>query len=851
MTVQTSSDVADAGHPSDLILGGGANLRILTGIEVYADEGASLPSFCVQAQGTYVWYPEQVNTYLLSAKQIENTMVRLAELKKDAECDDSSTWSQKGSATNDCKWVTADTKRCDDDAAVDASGVTAKQACKKACENCRSTLSDTHINQIQAGIDNWVTVLSNARTVEASSIKTLQGHINAVLLELDTTYSNFLSDMDNPEEFSEYLRKGMATLQGRTNTFGMKVGLIDFGYPLSDYESLKPVVKELGDLVKLSKDNCESKTIFTDPAVGETAATAQNTCSVYADMDADLQFAEDSLFGLCGPTVEFKTDAHERFCKTYAPPEGEAAKLPSRALDALSAAERYISFGHGETMTLKYDMVQSSTMAQVAKYDSNAKFQDAPNRGTKANANVMGAAVESSYKDDDFKQIKVNIGRGAKRNNKYTHSVEIHLNDPDAGDTFTVKIEEDAVHGTPIFTTMGGESTCPGETATTRRADMTKIFDVIPHCNIVNPKIKGKGFEPTEGQESCKNLPPGTPAYFGVVLQNTMKKEETTQGQYQRYKIRALNNLASWNKGMDYYDAQFSCEKDGYGFGLEIDTVDKNLPSKGNLGMLANRVPVGQHEFLIKVEQGADAHCSNFKNVFVELLPECAHRRDYQYQEKLDGTEVKVVYPLWQSDSFCNASSDATCVSNTFKPDTTPNLMLVSTGYFSVSWADCSADADDPNWRSSVATAGAAQSCFAVAENPAHRCPAWASDAGEAATKACKVACCGYPDQVGSTRRLLGGAPDALKASTRAPVTANLLVLVGLFFPTLFALVLANRRNKRLADILRGNLLERATRLMKNLPHDEVLAVVLDNPALPLDEVQAAIAALESRALVL
>lgn len=38
-----------------------------------------------------------------------------------------------------------------------------------------------------------------------------------------------------------------------------------------------------------------------------------------------------------------------------------------------------------------------------------------------------------------------------------------------AGDYFVVRITEDPVYGTPVFTTMGGQSKCPGETATSRR----------------------------------------------------------------------------------------------------------------------------------------------------------------------------------------------------------------------------------------------------------------------------------------------------------------------------------------------------------------------------------------------
>ena len=64
-----SSDPALAGHPSDLILGGGANLRILSAIVVQAtvhdneaDGAVAGPSYCVETSDTYEWFPEQINT---------------------------------------------------------------------------------------------------------------------------------------------------------------------------------------------------------------------------------------------------------------------------------------------------------------------------------------------------------------------------------------------------------------------------------------------------------------------------------------------------------------------------------------------------------------------------------------------------------------------------------------------------------------------------------------------------------------------------------------------------------------------------------------------------------------------
>ena len=43
------------------------------------------------------------------------------------------------------------------------------------------------------------------------------------------------------------------------------------------------------------------------------------------------------------------------------------------------------------------------------------------------------------------------------------------LGDPEIGDKFVVRVGADKRFGTPIFTTMGGRSSCPGEPLTVWR----------------------------------------------------------------------------------------------------------------------------------------------------------------------------------------------------------------------------------------------------------------------------------------------------------------------------------------------------------------------------------------------
>jgi hypothetical protein len=77
------------------------------------------------------------------------------------------------------------------------------------------------------------------------------------------------------------------------------------------------------------------------------------------------------------------------------------------------------------------------------------------------------------------------------------------------GDYFAVRMTEDPVYGTPVFTTMGGQSKCPGETGTSRRESAVSIYQIVPRCG-------------PDRISSC--IPPilkhGDVATFGVIILN-------------------------------------------------------------------------------------------------------------------------------------------------------------------------------------------------------------------------------------------------------------------------------------------------------------------------------------------
>jgi hypothetical protein len=79
-----------------------------------------------------------------------------------------------------------------------------------------------------------------------------------------------------------------------------------------------------------------------------------------------------------------------------------------------------------------------------------------------------------------------------------------------SGDYFAVRITEDPVFGTPVFTTMGGQSKCPGETSTSRRESGVRILEIRHLCGPNRDQSCALGMFPKDGED----------AYFSVVIQN-------------------------------------------------------------------------------------------------------------------------------------------------------------------------------------------------------------------------------------------------------------------------------------------------------------------------------------------
>jgi hypothetical protein len=121
---------------------------------------------------------------------------------------------------------------------------------------------------------------------------------------------------------------------------------------------------------------------------------------------------------------------------------------------------------------------------------------------------------------------------------------------------------------------MGGQSSCPGETGTTKIDSGVTIAALEYHC--------GDGFEP---QVDCADLQEGRIATIGIILQNISPSQ---RGVLYRLDVQ---QVSKWNAGKYYGGEQGYCGHAGDASGLKM-LINGRTPS----AYMLDGLPYGQTE---------------------------------------------------------------------------------------------------------------------------------------------------------------------------------------------------------------------------------------------------------------
>eukprot|EP01035_Chromulina_nebulosa_P063886 gene63886-87375_t len=146
----------------------------------------------------------------------------------------------------------------------------------------------------------------------------------------------------------------------------------------------------------------------------------------------------------------------------------------------MTSSEKYLTFGAKAPLELSWASSVSDSKAFSSNLDYSASKESS--KSTTVSGSVTFATGGITKDSDEGTGHSISIGKTSDSSHSFERSVSIVLDDVDYGDYFAVRITEDPVYGTPVFTTMGGQSKCPGESGTNRRESQVSIQGIVPRC---------------------------------------------------------------------------------------------------------------------------------------------------------------------------------------------------------------------------------------------------------------------------------------------------------------------------------------------------------------------------------
>jgi hypothetical protein len=280
---------------------------------------------------------------------------------------------------------------------------------------------------------------------------------------------------------------------------------------LPAYQVMEHAKSSSFDYIKANEFRIKEKCGDLDQYEGAEALCAEfnseNWNTIY---DAISQGACDMPSGFSGTSSTLSFSLLRSICQVGLNPvsdiPGDSASTTTGLGSLLGFLDgsKYLTFGAGSPIQLSYtSTVQSTITLEVAnefeKFNSKSFFTEFE----KFDAMFLKISNEKSSPI----RKKFSSSLTSDNSHKTTKGVKIFLGDDSTGDYFAIRINEDDLYGTPMFTTLGGQSMCPGETATLARESNVRITEVVPRCG-------------PQQNEDCLHLNSGDRAYFSAKILN-------------------------------------------------------------------------------------------------------------------------------------------------------------------------------------------------------------------------------------------------------------------------------------------------------------------------------------------
>ena len=275
----------------------------------------------------------------------------------------------------------------------------------------------------------------------------------------------------------------------------------------------------------------------------------------------------------------------------------QSSNGPETLLGFLNDNKKYITYGADSPVELSWTSTVTESKAFVVEFDYSRTLS--VDLIFDFNFEAFGIGLETKNDYGLTNVFNIQLGKSSEEEHEEERTVTVSFGDNDNGDFFAVKITEDSVYGTPVFTTMGGASKCPGETGTSRRESNVKILEIRERCGLDNAS-------------PCNELTlnNGDYANFGAVIENLSPTQDEVY-----YTIKLTSFFDDYQESGG--DGNYTCGVPGQLSGLLVTFQQSDL----------QRIPYNRPvEVLFSVtnnQNGAVAVCNEFNSIGIEIIATC------------------------------------------------------------------------------------------------------------------------------------------------------------------------------------------------------------------------------------
>ena len=492
-------------------------------------------------------------------------------------------------------------------------------------------------NKLKKLIGNWNTVLSNYRS-HNTDVKTMFSAEASQFASAVNQFKAYQSGQLDAQDFASAVANTLdglldfpfitAIAYALNGAFFQIKETCDQVLPYNVGDTIAGASQDKGGAGSYLKGVCND----FDPNAWQSFATMVNgACAgVSADGEPNNPLSSTPLFKqLC---------ASEPLTGEALPGGLQSSTGPESLLGFLSDSKKLITFGANSPMQLSWTSTVTESKAFTVEFEFSRSLT--ADLLFDAEFEIFGIGIETKNDYGLTNVFTLHLGKSSEEEHDSERSVVVSLGDGDGGDYFAVKISEDPVYGTPVFTTMGGASKCPGETGTSRRESRVRILEVRERCGA-------------DKASPCNELTlnNGDMAYFGAVIENLSPTQDDVY-----FTIQLARNFDDYL--ISGGDGNYTCGADGQLGGLLVQFQQTDL----------QQIPYNTLvEVLFSVtnnQNGAVGLCNEFNNIGIQIIATCEMPSPsssvYQYGVAFDESTLQTAIQYDSAHRIYASNSSAT-----------------------------------------------------------------------------------------------------------------------------------------------------------------------------------------------